>query len=255
MQFFVQVIQRDLFFDEAFAKDVFDSNTRWQYANSHRLPVEQRTISDVCDGTEWEKHTFLGAESYNGEIRLAFQGYADGVDIPNPIGAASGHHEMTFVFMSCINRDPRERTQLGHINLATIVLTKDMKEFKPATVISGAEDEPADSSSLGASLRRLQEGVQFEVPGHERPITMRGWLFSFVGDQPAVSEIVGTKVGISEAKNPCYCCENANQPLISKPSRWLGCKCVDDRQHDADCCCVFALRTKVCIPLASLYSY
>ena len=213
--------------------------------NRERKPVEERTFTDVCDGTEWEKHEYLGASDYQGETRLAFQGYCDDVDIPNPIGAASGHHKMTFVFTSCINRDPLVRTQLGHINLATVVLSADVKEFTPAVVISGRVNEATNSSSLGASLRRLQAGVPLEVPGRAEPVMMRGWLFSFVGDAPAVAEMIGTKISLSEAKNPCSCCENSNRPLIYAPSRWIGCKCEDDRNHDDGCCCVFALRTKV----------
>ena len=241
------MLERDLFYDESFRNDIVESNTRWQASNSQRVPVERRTIADVCDGTEWEEHEFLGASDYNGETRLAFQGYADDVDIPNPVGAASGHHKMTFIFTSCINRNPLERTRLGHISLATIVLSKDLKKFTPTVVISGAVDEPTNSSSLGASLRRLEAGVPLQMPGHVDPVTMRGWLYSFVGDQPAIAELVGTKIGVSEAKNPCNLCENANRPLIYKPTRFVGCQCEDDRHHDAGCCCVFALRTKVCL--------
>ena len=223
--------------------DIVESNERWQRENAERVPVRERVISDVNHGTEWEEHQFLGAADYEGELRLAFTAYADDVDIPNPIGAAAGHHKMTFVYTVCLNRHISQRTRLAHISLATIVLSKDLKEFTPAVVISGAENEPADSSSLGACLRRLEEGVPLEVPSEVDPPHFRGWLFSFVGDAPAVAEMAGTKISFSKAKNVCNMCENANRPLIFAPCRWIGCQCTDDRQHDEDCPCPFALRT------------
>lgn len=200
-------------------------------------------FEDVCDGTEWEKHRYLGAPSYDGERRLAFQGYADDVDIPNPIGTASGHHKMTFIYTVCINRDPTQRTKLASINLATVVLSKDLKHFTPAVVISGAPGEDEDSSSLGACLRRMQRGVRLRTRGYAEPLLYRGWLYSFVGDAPAVAEVVGCKMSLSSAQNICYMCENACKPLVYKPSSWMGCKCANDRNHDEGCACVFALRT------------
>ena len=155
----VQALERDLHFDADLYNDIVESNERWQRENTERVPVRERVISDVNHGTEWEEHQFLGATDYEGELRLAFTAYADDVDIPNPIGAAAGHHKMTFVYTVYLNRHISQRTRLAHINLATIVLSKDLKEFTPAVVISGAKNEPATSSSLGACLRRLEEGV------------------------------------------------------------------------------------------------
>jgi hypothetical protein len=237
------VLRRDLHFDSGLFNDIIESNKRWQQENAERAPVEERVISDVNHGTEWEKHHFLGAADYEGELRLAFTAYADDVDIPNPIGAAAGHHKMTFVYTTCLNRDISQRTRIANINLATIVLSKDLKEFTPAVVISGAENEPHDSSSLGACLRRLEEGVALEVPSEADPPLFRGWLFNFVGDAPAVAEMAGTKISLSKAKNVCNMCENANRPLVYQPCRWIGCKCTDDRKHDRGCPCPFALRT------------
>ena len=217
---------------------------RWQATNAARVPIGERVIKDVFDGTEWEKHKYLGAEDYGGDVRLAFTGYADDVDIPNPIGAASGHHKMTFIYLVCLNRDRHERTRLAHINLATIVLSKDLKEFTPAVVISGALNEAENSSSLGACFRALDKGVDIKVPSRSEPVRMRGWLFSFVGDAPAVAEVAGTKASFSWAHNICNMCENAHRPLVKKPSRWLGCVCADDRNHDPGCCRQFALRTE-----------
>jgi hypothetical protein len=195
-------------------------------------------ISDVCDGTEWVKHEHLGSTASHDTRYLAWTGYADDVDIPNPIGTAAGHHKMTFIFTSLINRAVENRTSLANINLACIVLSQDLKEFTPAVVVSGAVDEPQDSHSLGACLRRFQDGTSLDV-GAER-IPFKGWLFNFVGDAPAMGEMCGTKASFSAAKNPCNMCENAHKPKIMEPCAWLECTCADDRNHDPGCRCSFA---------------
>ena len=234
--------ERDFHFTNLY-QDVISSNKRWQEENANPVPIEERVISDINHGTEWAEHEHLSAADFGDDVRMAFTAYADDVDIPNPIGQAAGHHKMTFVYTVCLNRDIRERTSIASINLATIVLSKDLKEFTPAVVISGAVDEPESSTSLGACLRRFEEGVWLEVPGEEGLQCFRGWLFSFVGDAPAVAEMVGTKISFSKAHNVCNMCENAHRPLVYKPSRWMGCKCPDDRNHIDGCLCPFALRT------------
>ena len=238
----MQVVERDLFFEEGLYDDIVESNERWQAYNSQEVPLEERVISDVHHGTEWAKHEYLGAADYNGELRLAFQGYADDVDIPSPLGQGAGHHKMTFVYTVCLNRDIRERTSLAHINLATIVLSKDLKEFTPAVVISGAKDEAENSSSLGASLRRFERGVSLDVPGEDDQVLFKGWLFSFVGDAPAIGEMAGTKMSFL-GKNICNMCEDAHRPKVCRPTRWLECQCEDDRNHEEGCLRPFALRT------------
>lgn len=93
-------------------------------------------------------------------------------------------------------------------------------------------------------------GVDLEVPGQKEAITFKGWLFSFVGDAPAVAEIVGTKKSFSKSKNICNLCENAHRDPrtgvgnVRKYSAFLRCSCVDDRNHDSGCLGTFALRTK-----------
>jgi hypothetical protein len=75
-------------------------------------------------------------------------------------------------------------------------------------------------------------------------VTFRGWLFSFVGDAPAVAQMVGTKQSFGPCvKNVCNLCEDAHKPKIHSPCAWLRCKCADDRQHDPGCACTTARRT------------
>jgi hypothetical protein len=202
--------------------------------------MEDRVIRDVCDGTEWAKHAHLGAKDFGGTRTLAWTAYADDVDIPNPIGSAAGHHKMTFIFTCLLNRDVENRTSLGSINLACIVLSSDLKAFTPAVVVSGKVNEPADSHSLGACLRRFEAGVTFDVHGKRFPA--RGCMFNFVGDAPAVGQMAGTKQSFSKAKNICNMCEDAHRPKVKLPCAWLQCRCVDDRNHDKDCRCGVTLQ-------------
>ena len=53
----------------------------------------------------------------------------------------------------------------------------------------------------------------------------------------------GTKQSFSKAKNICNMCENAWRPAVTHVSAFLGCSCVDDRNHDVACGGKFALRT------------
>ena len=235
------VTARDLQYDAQLYTDVEQSNVRWQLSNV--AADADREISDLYHGTEWRAHADLGSATV-GQVHptLAWQLYADGVDVVNAIGHAAGHHHMVFVFTSLINRDPAARARQVAINLACIVMSKDMKYFTPAAVISGLVNEPADSSSLGASLRRFATGVPLPVPGRA-DTTFKGWLFNFVGDAPAVAEMAGTKQSFSKAKNICNMCENAWRPAVTHVSAFLGCSCVDDRNHDVACGGKFALRT------------
>ena len=150
---------------------------------------------------------------------------------------------MTFFYTTCLNRDARARTRLVSINLAMVVLTADLKTFGPAKVVSGPVGEAENGTSLGACLRRFERGIPLRVPDQSAPITFRGWLFSFVGDAPAVAEMVGTKKSFSLAKNPCNLCENACLPNLKTFSKFLSCACLDDRNHDPGCEAKFASRT------------
>ena len=94
-------------------------------------------------------------------------------------------------------------------------MSKDLKSFTPAVVVSGKVGEADDSTSLGACLRRFEKGVDLSVPGYG-DVPFHGWLFSFVGDGPALAEVVGTKQSFSMAMNPCNSCENAVRPLLRK---------------------------------------
>ena len=236
------VTERDLHYDRDFYKDVLQSNTLWQ-ASNQQMPDQLRVISDVFHGEEWRRHSYLGAADYGGVATLAHQMYCDGVDVVNAIGTASGHHHMTFIYTLPLNKAPAERSRVSSINLAAIIMSKDLKYFGPAIAISGHPGEPYDSSSIGAGFRRFHEGVNLKVPGHGE-VRFRGWLHSFVGDAPAVAELVGTKQSYGpQVKNACNMCENANRPKLIGFSRFLACSCADDRHHDVGCPCKFALRT------------
>jgi hypothetical protein len=91
------------------------------------------------------------------------QYYADDVDVVNPIGPAIGHHKLTFLYNVLLNRNATDRMHIAHINLACVVLSKDLAKFTPAVVVSGAHGESDQSHSTGACLRRFDAGVEMQA--------------------------------------------------------------------------------------------
>jgi hypothetical protein len=89
--------------------------------------------------------------------------YADDVDVVNPIGHAIGHHKLTFVYLVLLNRRAENRMHIANINLATVILSKDLDEFSPEVAISGHVGESATSTSIGAAMRRFETGQILQV--------------------------------------------------------------------------------------------
>ena len=141
------------------------------------------------------------------------------------------------------------------INLAACALASDVREFGVAKVISGPIDEPYDSTSLGANLRRFHDGVTLKTPPASgiSELPVRGWLFVYVGDGSAMGQLCGTNTSFSAAHNICNCCEDALQQDVATmrvPNGFLECTCTDGRldanvklKHVAGCPCKFRLRT------------
>ena len=59
--------------------------------------------------------------------------------------------------------------------------------------------EDYDGSSLGAALRRLDDGVVMQVPaaevGKTEPMMLRGWLVTLSADFPAAAAALLTMIG------------------------------------------------------------
>lgn len=250
-----EVLERDLAYDPELVADILTADVHWSRRNKSRTsPYDpNRVIEDVCDGQIWASHPFLGDPDYDGPPRLAFTGYCDDIDIPNPIGPHHGNHKLFLCYTILLNRAPHDRLRLGSVNLASICLASDAKlvsmHYGPSVLISGFEDEDFNSSSLGAAFRRLHEGVTLKTPACSGvdELHVRGWLLGWTCDGKAAGEIFGTNSSFSKAHNICNLCEDGLQTDRKKnhtPCGFLCCKCPeDDDEHMLGCKCHFRLRT------------
>ena len=203
----------------------------------------------------WRDHPFLGDPNYSGPVRLAFEGYSDDVDAPNPLGLAAGHHKLFLSFTVLLNRPAGERLNKVSINLAACALSSDVRLFSVEKVMSGPVDEPYQSTSFAANFRRFHDGVTLKTPLESglHELSCRGWCFVYIGDGVAMGELCGTNTSFSAAHNICNTCEDALQndtANMRKPNGFLECTCTDDcldanakLTHVAGCCCNFRLRT------------
>lgn len=243
-----EVLEREFAYDPQLLSEVVLAHEHWRQRSikirksSWRDP--ERSFDDICDGQVWQEHPFLGDPSYDGPTRLAFEGYCDDVDVPNPLGTAAGHHKMYLSFFVLLNRPPKTRMTLRSVHLATVCLASDFKEFGARKVISGTGFD----NSVGGTMRRFDAGVTLRAPpstGFDSGFPAKGWLAVWTADGLAQGEVYGTNSSFSKAVNICNLCEDCDQrtPLGRKPCGFLVCACDADTAHCNGCPCHFQLRT------------
>ena len=242
-----EVLEREFAYDPQFIAEVVLAHEHWRRRSSQIRSSDwrdpERTFDDICDGQAWQEHPFLGDPAYDGPARIAFEGYCDDVDVPNPIGTAAGHHKLYISFFTVLNRPPKTRATLHSVHLATICLASDFKIFGPQKVISGTGFD----NSVGGTMRRFDAGVTLRTPAASgmESLPARGWLAVWTADGLAQGEIYGTNASFSKAINPCNLCEDLDQrtPAGRKPCGFLVCTCKADQPHVRGCKCHFQLRT------------
>lgn len=248
-----EVLERELAYDPDLLNDIVEADMAWTKATRERKEAHDlsRKIADVSDGQVWAEHPFLGDPNYKGPVRLAFSGYCDDVDIPNPVGPSAGDHKLFLSYLVLLNRNPSDRLTLASVNLASVCLASDTKLVTPEILISGPEDEPYDSTSIGANFRRFDAGVTLKTPKlcGVQQIHVRGWLVAWSADGMAMGAVCGTNSSFSKALNICNLCEDGWQgkkDVNHKPCGFLCCRCPPDEDgHNLGCKCHFKLRTPV----------
>lgn len=246
-----EVLERELAYDPNLLGDILAADVRWTEMNRSMLPSDdpERKIVDVCDGSVWAQHPYLGDPAYDGPPRLAFSGYCDDVDVTHPIGPSAGHHKLYLSYLILLNRAPNGRMRLVNVNLASVCLASDTKLVGPDILISGHPNEDFDSTSIGATFRRFNDGVVLRTPPCTglKEIRVRGWLLAWSADGMAAGAIFGTNSSFSKAWNICNLCENGFQTDVMRnhtPTGFLRCRCPeDDDSHRPGCSCHFRLRT------------
>ena len=178
---------------------------------------------DITDGSIFRAHPELGvdADRSDGAVRLAFILYYDEVEVTNALGAFTGTHKLGLFYWALINLPPGERMNLCNIHLATIVLDADMKYYGPEQIVSGPPNEPnyPQGSSIGASLRALNEGITLHEPrgGQFVDVLTRGWLVVVSADFPAAALLTGTMVGVSANMFCRQCCVDRRKKGFDDP--------------------------------------
>ena len=241
-----EVLEREFAYDPQLLTEVILAHEHWLTRSRHLRQAgwrdPSRTFDDVCDGQLFQEHPELGNPDYTGPTRLAFEGYCDDVDVPNPIGTAAGHHKLFISFFTVLNRPPKSRATLLSIHLATICLASDFKLFGPRQVISGTGDD----NSIGGNMRRFDASITLKTPVASGlgSLQARGWLVVWTADGMAQGEVYGTNSSFSACVNPCNLCTNMDRRQVDmrKPSGFLSCTCGKSK-HSRNCSCVFQLRT------------
>ena len=239
-----EVLEREFAYDPQLVTEVQLAHEQWLRRSRELRKAgwrnPNRTFSDISDGQVFQEHPELGNPQYEGPVRLAFEGYCDDVDVPNPIGVAAGHHKLYISFFVLLNRPPKTRCTLLSIHLATICLASDFKLFGPRAIISGTGHD----NSIGGTMRRFDAGVNLKTSA-ETSMPCRGWLAVWTADGLAQGEVYGTNASFSKAINPCNLCTNLDQRRteMKEPSGFLSCTCGEGKPHRRGCDCVFVLRT------------
>jgi len=155
-----------------------------------------RVIADIVDGSVFYNHPMLGDDARRAriadgtagaEVHLAFILYYDDLTVPNGLGNAALKHNYGMFYYALVNLQPSVRMSLKYIQLVTVCYSSDLKRYGASAIIGGGPDDPWDSTSCGASCRRLDRGVGMDLlfgDSYEER-TVRGWAIWLAADFPA----------------------------------------------------------------------
>lgn len=170
--------------------------------------------SDIFDGDYIYEHAELGWRAEpDGSGRCAFGLYYDGLNCVNTLGAFSGTHTIGLFYLQIYNLPQDQRQTLSNLFLVCIAYEHDAKYYGMEQIIAGTIrmndgqviSEPYGGSSIGASMRRLHDGVVMQVPSAVsswEPYMIRGWIVTLSADFPAAAICLGTKAGTTAE---CFC--------------------------------------------------
>lgn len=221
---FEQVLEQVMQNNKDVYKDVLSSSDRWMQQPSSD---GQHILRDLCDGLAFQRHSRLNREALRASdagLTLALGFYGDGVTIACPIGPRRANSKIELFYWFSINIQPDHRLSLHNIQLATIAMTDDVKRYGCQLVISGGDADGSfnHSTSFGASMHRLNEGVMLTVPnpmrseGHSAPLASiytRGWCPLLIADSPAASTMLALKASVAAFSfcRGCDACKHASE--------------------------------------------
>ena len=160
---FEEQLQQQLEHNPRVWKEIQQSMASWR-RDGHIDASQVELYYDISSGERFREKFAAMEQVARGAPVLMLMFYYDGLEVVNGLGPAHGTHKLACFYWTLLNLEPSHRTALHNVHLATITLESNLKHYPPSLIVSGAETEPAHSTSWGATMQRLQRGVSLDVP-------------------------------------------------------------------------------------------
>lgn len=133
------------------------------------------------------------------------------LQVANPLGVARGKHQLGVFMFSIVNLDANVRTTPGYIQIAGIVLEKDVKRWGPLRTFAGVDPvtrkpDPKLWATPGAQLRAFHAGISMNLPISTEATLARGWALLVIADMLAAHKL-NCFVESPSAYCPCRECD------------------------------------------------
>ena len=177
------------------------------------------TVSDLQQGSVYRQHPLTPkVGSSSSSLHLATLFYYDGVGVNNPIGAFHNQHNLGICYFIVVNISKEHRLSLHNIFPVTIAELSAYQHWPASHLVYGPPDAPADSTSFGMSMKRLQHGIIMKVPDINVPagfsdILVTASCIGIVADTPAAAWLTGFNQSTApEVKSICRLCNCSQVP-------------------------------------------
>jgi len=164
-------------------------------------------LSDITDGSEFGR--FMAKVNLGpNEVPLVFIFYYDGLEVVNGLGQARTTHELACFYWALVDINKVDRLKHANMRLATVCLKKAVSVVGADAVINGVEGRTDQANAWGATMKRLDNGIQIETPEGEW-IECRGGMAVVAADTPAAAQLTGTKEAVGPTTQSicraCHC--------------------------------------------------
>ena len=193
----------------------------WSRKRPGKRPrLEKRIIADLPDGTVFEEHPELGIKARAEELasggtpgsrarpyKIAISLYYDGVNPCNALGPWANVHPIGAFYYSITNLDASIRTAKPYLQLVCMVNDNLLKHYA-RQIVSGNSLDSLDCSSFGGQMRKLHEGVSFDVPSPEHGFEtawVQAWCTLVKTDY-----LAGQKLGPWKESTQAHCYDRAS---------------------------------------------